>query len=171
MFLLPTKLCKEIEVLMNKFWWLSDVDKSKGIRWMSWNNMCFPKKHGGIGFKRIQQFNLAMLGKQARRILTEPYSFIARLLKARYFLRCNFGETRLGNNPSYVWGSIMVSQHLVCNGSFRRIGKGKTINIWKDPWIPNVSHSKISTPVAYGLENAKVCSLMVSDKMESDLIF
>ena len=35
MFLLPMKLCEDIEVLMNKLWWLSDVDKSKGIRWMS----------------------------------------------------------------------------------------------------------------------------------------
>lgn len=64
-FLLPKKLCEEIEILMNKFWWLSDVEKSKGIRWMSWSKMCYPKKNGGMGFKRIQEFNLAMLGKHA----------------------------------------------------------------------------------------------------------
>lgn len=71
--------------------------------------------------------------------------------------------------PSYVWRSILASQHLVCNGSVRRIGRGETVSIWKDPWLPNVGQSKILTPVWNGLEDAKVCSLMVSDKMEWDL--
>lgn len=55
----------------------------------------------------MQEINLEMLGKQACRILTEPNSFIARLLKARYFLKCNSEEAGLGNNTSYVWRSIM----------------------------------------------------------------
>ena len=119
MFLLPMKLCEDIEVLINKFWWFSDVDKSKGIRWMSWKNMCHPKKYGGMGFKRIREFNLAMLCKQAWRILTDPNSFIAGFLKARYFPNCKFEEAGLRNNPSYVWRSI----------------------------LPTVGHSKIITPV------------------------
>ncbi|XP_074342120.1 putative mitochondrial protein AtMg00310 [Apium graveolens] len=102
-FLLPKKLCEDIEILMNRFWWLSNVEKNKGIRWMAWNKMCYPKKFGGMGFKRIQEFNVAMLGKQAWRILTQPHSFISRLLKSRYFPKCRFEEAILGNNPSYVW--------------------------------------------------------------------
>ncbi|WOH14698.1 hypothetical protein DCAR_0934220 [Daucus carota subsp. sativus] len=98
-----------VAVLINKFWWFSDVDKSKGIRWMSWKNMCHPKKYGGMGFKRIREFNLAMLCKQAWRILTDPNSFIAGFLKARYFPNSNFEEVGLGNNPSYVWRSILAS--------------------------------------------------------------
>lgn len=132
MFLLPAKLCQDIEVLMNKFWWLSDVEKNQGIRWMSWDRMCVPKKFGGMGFKRIREFNLAMLGKQAWRILTNPDTFIARLLKARYFPRSEFGQARIGNNPSYVWRSIMAAQQMVCNGTVRRIGNGESVNIWKD---------------------------------------
>lgn len=51
-FLLPTKLCDEIEMLMNKFWWLSNVE-NKGIRWMCWDRLCAPKKFGGMGFRTI----------------------------------------------------------------------------------------------------------------------
>lgn len=168
-FLLPNRLCKEMEVLMNRFWWLSDVGTNKGIRWMSWNNMCHPKKYGGMGFKRIHEFNLAMLGKQAWRILTEPNSFIARLLKARYFPKYSFGEAGLGNNPSYVWRSILAAQHLVVNGSVMKIGKGDSVNVWRDLWLPVSGHRRITTQVYPGLEEAKVCSLMKSDSREWDM--
>lgn len=107
-FLLPKRLCEEIEMLMNRFWWPADIDRNKGIRWMASNKMCYPKKYGGMGFKRIREFNMAMLVKKAWRILSEPNSFFARLLKARYFQRSQFAEARLGNNPSYVWRSIML---------------------------------------------------------------
>lgn len=63
-FLIPHSLCEEIGRLMNKFWWVSDIEKSGGIRWMSWDKLCVPKKFGGMGFKRIKEFNIALLGKQ-----------------------------------------------------------------------------------------------------------
>lgn len=34
-FLLPKTLYYDKERLMNKFWWLSDMEKRNGIRWMS----------------------------------------------------------------------------------------------------------------------------------------
>lgn len=155
--------------MMNRFWWLSDVGTNRGIRWMSWSNMCHPKKYGGMGFKRIHEFNLAMLGKQAWRVLAEPSSFIARLLKARYFPKCSFGEATLGNNPSYVWRSILAAQHLVVNGSVMKIGTGESVNVWRDPWLLETSHRRISTQVYPGLEETKVCNLMTSDRREWDI--
>lgn len=94
------------------------------------------------------------------RVLTDPNSFIARMLKARYFPKCTFGEAGLGSNPSYVWRSIMAAQQLVISGSIIKIGKGETINVWRDPWLPDSTQPRISTPVSPGLEDIKVCSLM-----------
>lgn len=80
-FLLPKKLCEEMEVLMNKFWWVSNME-NKGIRWSSWDQLCYPKKFGGMGFRRVRKFNIVMLGKQAWRLMTEPHTLVARLIKA-----------------------------------------------------------------------------------------
>ncbi|XP_021627043.1 uncharacterized protein LOC110625723 [Manihot esculenta] len=40
---------------------------------------------GGLGFKSIHEFNLAILGKQGWNIITRPHSLVACVLKARYF--------------------------------------------------------------------------------------
>lgn len=63
----------------------------------------------------------------------------------------------------------MAAQQLVINGSVIKIGKGATLNVWKDHWLLDSNKPRISTPVSPGLEEIKVCSLMKSDSMEWDI--
>ncbi|KAL8088702.1 hypothetical protein AgCh_038472 [Apium graveolens] len=48
--------------LMNAFWWKSKGSNSKGIRWCAWDKISMSKKKGGLGFRNIQGFNMALLG-------------------------------------------------------------------------------------------------------------
>lgn len=168
-FLLPNSLCEEIERLMNKFWWLSDMEKTGGIRWMAWDKMCVPKKFGGMGFKRIKEFNIALLGKQIWRLLTVPDSFVARVLKARYFRSGSVLNANLGNNPSYVWRSILAAKDLICVGSIMKVGNGASIKVWEDPWIPIVDSTKIRSPLVQGSEIIRVSNLFNSDRNGWDI--
>lgn len=64
-FLLPMSLIKEAERVMNAFWWCGESGGRKGIRWKAWEHLCTPKQWGGLGFKRLKEFNLLVLCKQA----------------------------------------------------------------------------------------------------------
>lgn len=68
---------------------------------------------GGMGFRRIREFNLAMLGKQAWHVMNKSQSFISNIMKARYFPNYSFREANLGRNPSYVWRSIYATKDVV----------------------------------------------------------
>ena len=51
-------------------------------------------------------FNLALLARQAWRLLVRPQSLCARLLKAIYFPSGDFVNAGLGSNPSKTWRAI-----------------------------------------------------------------
>ena len=121
-YLLPMELYRELERMMNSFWWGRKGPGNGGIIWMKWERMCKPKTHGGIRFKRLHVFNVAMLGKQGWRLLTNPNILVARLFKVRYYPNTSFAEARLGSNPRYVWRSILTAHPTIIRGSRIQIG-------------------------------------------------
>ena len=74
---------------------------------VSWKEMTQPEYLGGLGPRDIELFNLAMLARQARRILKEPESLSARELRSTYFPDGNFLNAQLGARPSNIWRAII----------------------------------------------------------------
>ncbi|XP_019173808.1 PREDICTED: uncharacterized protein LOC109169381 [Ipomoea nil] len=147
---------------------LSQAGTNRGIHWKAWDRLCIPKKYGGLGFKDLRAFNLAILGKQAWRLLTNPDSLVSRIYKARYYPKDTFYEANLGNNPSYCWRSIMAAKDLICSGIRRRIGNGKSTLIWEHPWLQDEHDPMIQTEMPPQLAGAKVEGLIDQDTSSWD---
>ena len=69
--------------------------------------MCQAKSRGGMGFRDLSSFNQALVAKQGWRIIQEPNSLVARIMKARYFKHSSFMEAKAGYQPSFIWRSIL----------------------------------------------------------------
>jgi hypothetical protein len=132
-FLLPAAIITNIENMMNSFWWGSGGASNRGIHWLSWERLAMHKNHGGMGFKDLTAFNLAMLGKQGWKLQTDTNSLISRIFKARYFPQGTYLTASLGHNPSYVWRSILQARFIVRGGARWCIGSGATIHILREP--------------------------------------
>ena len=62
LFKLPKTLCDNINSSLAKYWWSQNKDEKK-IHWSNWKRLCTHKKKGGMGFRDLHAFNLAMLTK------------------------------------------------------------------------------------------------------------
>jgi hypothetical protein len=143
-FKIPKQLCKEINDAMASFWW-GDIDGQKKMHWFAWWRMCIPKKLGGMGFRDLHSFNLAMLAKQSWRLITNPESLCARVLKVKYYSDGNLLKAGPKKGSSFTWQSIVAGLQTFKRGHIWRIGSGARVNIWEDHWIPNSPTRKVLT--------------------------
>ena len=79
------------------------------MAWISWEKLCAPKACRGMGFKQLEEFNLAMLAKQGWRLQTGVDSLLVWVFKVKYFPNSDFKSASLGSNPSYAWRSLMAA--------------------------------------------------------------
>jgi len=157
-FLLPNSLIKDIEKMLNAFWWGHGNGNRRGVHWLSWERLTVPKSFGGMGFKSLKAFNMAMLGKQAWKLLTHPDSLITGLFKARYFPSSDYLASSIGHIPSFVWRSVWSVKAVVENGFQWSIGSGTNISVWNPSWI----RGNYSIPRPADM-NLAMASLKVSD--------
>jgi hypothetical protein len=99
LFKLSRGLYQHITSLIRKLWWGCKNGERK-TAWVSWKSMAMPKYCGGLGFRDIEIFNLALLAQQVWRILKDLNSLSARILKSVYFLETDILEAPIGSNPS-----------------------------------------------------------------------
>ncbi|XP_042972903.1 uncharacterized protein LOC122304700 [Carya illinoinensis] len=93
-FKLPKSIIRILNRLLQSFWWGQTDSKSK-VHWLSWQTMGKPKDQGGMGFRDFEFFNLALLAKQGWRIIQDPTSLAAQVLKAKYFSGSNFFSQKI----------------------------------------------------------------------------
>lgn len=120
-----------------------------------------------MGFRKLHDFNLALLGKQTWRLLNNENSLAFKVFKARYFPKCSILDAKLGNNPSFIWRSLLATQDLIRKGTRWRIGTGEKTHVLEDAWLQDSVHPFITTQHP-ALQNQMVKCLMKTGLREWD---
>ena len=136
------------------------VCQTKGVKWMSWERLCGVKEDGGLGFKKLRSFNIAMLAKQSWRLINNINPIVTQLMRARYYPNSYFLNAQIAANPSYACRSIIESKDVVRQGCKRRIGDGSSTKIWKVPWLLCPENGFLTTEMPDELKDATVSGLM-----------
>lgn len=130
-FKIPISLCKRIQSIMTRFWWDSSPDTRK-IVWVAWSTMAQPKRLGGLGFKKIEEYNDSLLAKLGWRIMHNPDSLLTQVLKGKYFPDCSFLESGAKAGASHGWTSVLAGKAVLEKGLGFLVGNGGSISVWSD---------------------------------------
>lgn len=133
--------------------------------------MCNRKSNGGMGFRNVREFNISLLGNQGWMLINHPEKLVSKIYRARYYPRGSFLNAKIGNNPSYIWRSVLESQSIIRKGIGCKVGNGQSINILEDPWLPMINEAYVQTHSEI-LKGQLVSSLMNtnSNSWDTDLI-
>ena len=101
-FLLLKNLCDEMTSMVRNFWWGQKQGERK-MAWMQWDKLCDPKGLGGMRFRDLRAFNLALLAKQGWRLQQKSNSLFYRFFKSNYFLDVDFIHAKKGHHMSFAW--------------------------------------------------------------------
>jgi hypothetical protein len=165
-FQLPISTCDSMRQAIANQWW-GTKDGKKKLHWRSWEWLSTPKNLGGLGFRDLGLFNQSMLGRQCWRLLTDPSSLCARVLKGRYFPDCDFWDAPKPRSSSYTCRSIQFGMQLLKDGVRWGISDGKKTKILTDKWIPDVPPYTLR-PLVPLMLGQTVDTLMMNDSNEWD---
>jgi hypothetical protein len=167
-YIIPSTTITEIERMVNSFWW-SGGNNNTGIRWLAWDKLTTPKAMGGMGFRDFQAFNMAMVAKQGWRLLQNPDALVSRVLKARYFPKTSFINSKLGNNPSYAWKSLWMCREVLGKGCRWVVGDGRSVRVMADPWVRGGESWWVSSPQKEEVYDMTVNQLLVEGEKRWDV--
>ncbi|KAL0415790.1 UNVERIFIED_CONTAM: hypothetical protein Slati_3410900 [Sesamum latifolium] len=135
------------------------------IHWIAWHRLCESKLVGGLGFQQLHLFNLAMLAKQLWRLWTHPEKLLSRVLRARYFPNGDVFSATLGSRIVGV-----VAAQTFRAGCRWRVGSGRHIRVWADPWLPRPRSFSPIVPAPTSLANLRVADLIECGDWKVSLI-
>ena len=114
-FKFPAGLCEDLAQIIRNFWW-GDKENQRKVHWSAWENLTKPKGKGGLGFRDMHLFNQALLARQAWRLVQQPDSLCARLLKAKYYPSGDLLDTAFIQNQSQTWQGVLHGLELLKKG-------------------------------------------------------
>ncbi|GAU29820.1 hypothetical protein TSUD_223660 [Trifolium subterraneum] len=142
---MPLKVWREVVRIQRNFLW-GGLTKRRRINWVKWEDLCKPKKEGGLGIRNLRLVNLSLLTKWRWRLLSGEGEVWKDIIVAKYGERV-MGNARLDNIVYLQFGSAWWRD--LCNldkdeGWFnqvvlKKVGMGNSILFWKDVWAGDQS--------------------------------
>ena len=121
------------------------MDKTQYLSRISWEVVCSSSRGGGLGFRKIPQWNLTFMAKLGWSIIRNDDKLWVKLMKARYWSRGSFLNAQAKNHHSPIWKDIVRGREILEKGLKKRIGDGRGSSLWLDWWVGEAPLIKVTS--------------------------
>ncbi|GJX00618.1 putative RNA-directed DNA polymerase [Tanacetum coccineum] len=133
MFILPTRVLLDIEQLMRGFLWCQGI-LGRGKAKVAWEVVCLPKEEGGLGIKRLADFNKALMTSHIWKLLSKKDSLWVKWIHTYKLRDRNFWEIPCRGNMTWGWRNILRLRPIIREFFWYKIGDGSDVSVWFDQW-------------------------------------
>nr|GEV00366.1 hypothetical protein [Tanacetum cinerariifolium] len=144
-FILPNHVLLNIEQLMRSFLWCHGASR-KGKSKVAWEIVCLPKVEGGLGIRRLECFNSALMTSHIWKLLTLKESLWVKWIHEYKLKGRSFWDILLRGNMSCGWRKILKLRPIVWQFIWSKIGSGENTNLWFNKWSTSVPLASIISP-------------------------
>ncbi|GJW80981.1 hypothetical protein Tco_0144956, partial [Tanacetum coccineum] len=103
---------------------------------VAWDVVCLPKDEVGLGVKRLDLFNKALMSSHVWKLLVRKYSLWVKWIHTYKIKHRNFWDIPCRGNMTWGWRKILQLHPLVREFIWYKIGNSQNISIWYDRWCP-----------------------------------
>jgi hypothetical protein len=159
LFTVPKHVAARIERLQRNFLW-GGLGDGFTHHLVSWDTVCSPLAHGGLGVRKVEVFNRALLGKWLWKFGREETQLWRRVIVAKYGLE--FGGWKSSNprgtHGCSVWRGILSGWDVFHQHLQLVAGLGSQVLFWHDNWCGDVP-LKVLFPVLFSCSSSQSASV------------
>ncbi|CAA7061592.1 unnamed protein product [Microthlaspi erraticum] len=135
-FFLPKAVIRKINSMSSAFFWHGSTDSARGAK-VSWHDISFPKKEGGLGLRNLKTWNDTCGLKLIWMLFFRAGSIWVAWIRQKYLSHSPFWALN-GKNSGFSWMFRQILKLRVKASSLIRtvIGNGDDTFFWWDPWTP-----------------------------------
>ncbi|XP_062102963.1 uncharacterized protein LOC133813953 [Humulus lupulus] len=104
--LLPKFVLKRVIAICRAFLWKGDYS-SHAPGYVSWAKVCLPKNEGGLGFRQIQLWNIAAIGKYIWVVASKKDNLWVKWVHNVYIGEMDWWEYSAPNSSSWYWKQVV----------------------------------------------------------------
>jgi hypothetical protein len=159
LFKIPVSVANRIEKLQRDFLWGGVGDDFK-YHLVKWSKVCSPISKGGLGIRKLVDFNRALLGKWLWRYGHEREAWWRVVVEAKYGSMwggwCTYPHR--GASGVSLWKNIRSGWEIFSSHSKLVVGEGNWVRFWHDRWCGDTK-LKDDFPVLYNIAREKDASV------------
>jgi hypothetical protein len=103
---------------------------------ISWNDICFPKKEGGLRLKDVEIWNISSMMRHVWSIFAKSGSIWVAWVHEYLLKGRSFWNVSIPYNSSWCWRKLLKIRSLAWGFLRFDVGNGSNIHLWVDNWHP-----------------------------------
>ncbi|GJW49144.1 putative reverse transcriptase domain, reverse transcriptase zinc-binding domain protein [Tanacetum coccineum] len=142
---IPMGIVSDIQQIIRGFLWCNGEYK-RGKAKVAWDDICLPKKEGGLGLRSLEVFNLALMTTHIWNLVSNKESLWVRWINTYKLRGRTIWDVQPKANMSYGWRKLLQLREHVKPFFWSCIGNGMNTSLWYDTWSTHCPLSKLLSP-------------------------